>query len=71
MLVHYDSNSPLRLACDASADRIGIVISLIMPDESEKPIAFAPRTLNTIIQVGKGNPINNLWCTEIPPALVW
>ena len=45
ILVHYDPNSPLRLACDASAYGVGAVISYIMPDESEKPIAFASRTL--------------------------
>ena len=45
ILVHYDPNSPLRLACDASAYGVGAVISHIMPDESEKPIAFASCTL--------------------------
>ena len=45
VLVHYDPNSPLRLACDASAYGVGAVISHIMPNESEKPIAFASRTL--------------------------
>ena len=45
VLVHYDQNGPLRLACDTSAYGIGAVISHIMLDESEKPIAFASRTL--------------------------
>ena len=45
MLVHYDTNSPLRLACDASAYGVGAVISHTMPDGSEKPVAFASRTL--------------------------
>ena len=47
VLVHYDPDSPLRLACDASAYRVGAVIShnIIMPDESKKPIAFASCTL--------------------------
>ena len=41
VLVHYDTQNPLRLACDASAYGIGTVISHIMPDNSEKPIYFA------------------------------
>ena len=45
VLVHYDPNSPLRLACDASAYGVGAIISHVTPDESEKPIAFASRTL--------------------------
>ena len=45
VLVHYDTNSPLRLACDASAYGVGAVISHTMPDGSEKPVAFASRTL--------------------------
>ena len=36
---------PLRLACDASAYEVGAVISHIMPDKSEKPIAFTSHTL--------------------------
>ena len=45
VLVHYDPNSPLKLACDASAYGVRAVISHVTPDESEKPIAFASRTL--------------------------
>ena len=45
ILIHCDPNSPLRLACNASAYGVGAVISNIMPDESEKPIAFMSRTL--------------------------
>ena len=40
---HYDSNSPLTLAADASAYEAGAVIS---HDNSEKPIAFASCTLS-------------------------
>ena len=45
VLVHYDSSLPLRLACDASQCGVGAVIAHIMPDGSEKPVAFGSRTL--------------------------
>ena len=46
VLVHYDVNLPLRLACDASSYGLGVVISHIMPDHSERPIAYASRSLS-------------------------
>jgi len=45
VLVYYDTNSPLRLACDASVYGVGAVISHITPDGSEKPIAFVSHPL--------------------------
>ena len=45
LLVHYDSQLPLRLASDASAYGIGAVISHVFPNGTEQPIAFASRTL--------------------------
>jgi hypothetical protein len=47
LLVFYDMNKPLHLACDSSAYGIGAVVSHIMEDGSESPIAFASRTLNS------------------------
>ena len=47
ILAHYDVTKPLKLACDASAYGIGAVISHIMPNGEERPIAFASRTLSS------------------------
>ncbi|KAJ8356836.1 hypothetical protein SKAU_G00196300 [Synaphobranchus kaupii] len=46
VLVHYDTNSPLKLACDASAYGVCAVISHIMDNGEEQPIVFASRTLS-------------------------
>ena len=46
VLVHYNLNLPIRMAGDASAYGVGAVISHVMPDGSEQPIAFASRTLS-------------------------
>ena len=45
--MHYNSTLPLKLAGDASAYGVGAVISHIMEDGSEHPIAFASWTLST------------------------
>ncbi|KAL0160062.1 hypothetical protein M9458_043787, partial [Cirrhinus mrigala] len=45
VLVHYDGNRPLKLACDASPYGVGAVISHIMDNGGEHPIAFASCTL--------------------------
>ncbi|KAL6457444.1 hypothetical protein MHYP_G00344070 [Metynnis hypsauchen] len=46
VLTHYDPQLPIRLACDASPYGVGSVISHILPNGQEKPVAFASRTLN-------------------------
>lgn len=46
VLTHYDPEKELRVAADASAYGVGCVLSHVMPDGSEKPVAFASRTLN-------------------------
>lgn len=45
VLCHYDPDVPLKLACDASPHGIGCVLSHSFPNGSERPIAFASRTL--------------------------
>ena len=47
VLTHYNPALPINLAADASAYGVGAVISHIFPNGSERPIAFAPRTLST------------------------
>ena len=46
LLTHYDSTLPVRLATDASQYGLGAIISHVLPNGMEKPIAFASRTLS-------------------------
>ena len=46
VLAHYDPTLPIAMAGDASAYGIGSVISHVLPDGSERPIAFASQTLS-------------------------
>ena len=46
VLMHYTPKLPLRLATDASAYGVGAVLSHVCEDGSERPIAFASRSLS-------------------------
>ena len=45
VLTHYDPEKPLRLASDASPYGLGAVMSHIMPNGDERPVAFISRVL--------------------------
>ena len=47
ILAHFDPAVPLRLARDASAYGIGAVLSHLYNDGTERPIAYASRTLTS------------------------
>ena len=46
VLVHYDPKLPLKLDCDASSVGIGAVLLHVMKDATERPIAYASRSLS-------------------------
>ena len=46
ILCLYDKNLLLKLSCDASSYGIGAVLSHVFPDNTERPLAYASRTLN-------------------------
>ena len=46
LLVHFDPKKPILLACDASPYGCGAVLSHEMPDGTERPIAYASRSLS-------------------------
>lgn len=75
VLCHYGARLPLALhnvACDASPYGNGSVLSHVMEDNSERPIAFASRSL-TKAEQGYSQIDKEalaLHCTEVPRLLV-
>ncbi|XP_037302703.1 uncharacterized protein K02A2.6-like [Manduca sexta] len=47
VLMHFDPNKPVVLATDASPTGLGAILSHRMPDGSDRPIAFASRSLTS------------------------
>ena len=43
ILMHYNPDLPIRMAGDASACGIGAVIAHVLPNGTERPVAFASR----------------------------
>lgn len=48
LLAHYDPALLIKMAGDASAYGIGIVISHVFPEGTESSITLASRTLSTL-----------------------
>ena len=46
LLVHFNPDLPLILMCDPSSYGIGAVLAHRMPDDKERPIGYASRSLS-------------------------
>ena len=48
LLVHFDDQKPIVVACDASPFGIGAVLSHILEDGTEHPVAYTSRSLSPV-----------------------
>ena len=46
LLTHFDPTKPIVVHCDASPYGLGVVLSHVMSDGSERPVSYASRTLS-------------------------
>ena len=46
-LVHYDTNKPIKVYCDASSVDVGACLMHLMNGQ-ERPVAYASRTLSQV-----------------------
>ena len=72
VLTHYNPSLPFRMAGDASAYGIGAVMPHIMPDGTERPIAFASVSKRTQLRSsGKRGSMTGVRCKTLPKLPLW
>ena len=74
VLAHYNPSLSICLAGDALAYGIGAVISHILPDGTERPVAYTSSHTKfhrkTLFSTRKGGSFFNLWCSKVSPISV-